>query len=183
MGRIVSSADATSVLTRKTEIPGEQKAALIQMKEVDAKPTQTVIVGVTKCGNEYGAKAKLTYAGTLGWWLKESIKVISDTCSKGKTIIDKTPGPIQNAPDADYFYDWITNSNGPPAKVAPCKTVTQQTVFLGPTAAKVEKFQYNNYQTIEVTIDQGKGSKSGKVITSVESDAESARPATCSWTS
>lgn len=85
-----------------------------------------------------------------------------NTCAPGATI-NQTTTPFQAR--SNCVTDEITNLNGPPAKHAPCKVVTEQTVFTGPTKADVERCQYSNQQIVEVTVTPGSSPPSGKVIT------------------
>ncbi|HSR49596.1 MAG TPA: DUF4157 domain-containing protein [Acidobacteriota bacterium] len=137
-------------------------------------PTQTVTMGSPACGVKYGAIGKYCYSGAKNWWFKEKVVNGSpNTCDKSP--INQTTKPIQ-APTG-CVSDLIFNFNGPPKDRAPCKDVTNQTVFAGPTKAQVEKCKYQNEQIIEVTLKKGSKPKSGKVITSsagVSTD--------CDWT-
>jgi hypothetical protein len=146
------------------------------------KPDLTVELRLPSCKKVYGAIARLCYDKAFGWWHKEEIKMEENTCMPG-AMIDASKTPYQNDPgeESNCFFDEITNPNGPPAKRAPCKTVTTQTTHLGPTKAKVGIYKYKNTQTIKVTVNEGKGPKSGKVITSVDTESASVKPASCDW--
>jgi hypothetical protein len=134
-------------------------------------PTQTVTMSGAQCGAKYGAIGTYCYSGANNWWFKEKVVMGSpNTCVPGATI-NQTTTPFQAS--GNCVSDEIFNFNGPPAKVAPCKIVTNQTVFTGPSKAEVENCKYNNEQIVEVTKI---GSTSGKVITS--SAGESTH---CTW--
>jgi hypothetical protein len=117
-----------------------------------------------ECGNKYGALGTYCYSGADNWWFKESVTIgAPNTCVPG-AVIDQTTNPIQASDNC--VEDEIFNFNGPPSTVAPCKIVTNQTVFAGPTKATVNQCQYHNEQIIEVTVTPGSNPPSGKVITS-----------------
>jgi hypothetical protein len=137
-------------------------------------PTQTVTMSGARCGASYGAIGRYCYSGASGWWFKERVVMgTPNTCAPGASI-NQTSTPIQAT--GNCVQDEITNPNGPPSRVAPCRIVTNQTVFAGPTASDVEQCQYNNEQIIEVTVTSA-SPRRGKVITSsagVSTD--------CDWT-
>jgi len=155
---------------------GEKKA---EKKKEPAKkcPTQTVTMGRARCGASYGAIGRYCYSGARGWWFKENVVMGSpNTCDPG-TSISQTATPFQTS--GNCIEDRIYNINGPPSKVAPCKMVTTQTIFTGPTKGTVEQCEYNNEQIIEVTVTKkdAKGNPTaGKVITS-----SAGVPTKCSW--
>ena len=129
-----------------------------------ACPTQSVTMSGAQCGSQYGAVGRYCYNGAAGWWFKERVTMGSpNTCVPGASITQTTT-PIQSA--TGCVSDLIFNFNGPPANVAPCTIVTNQTVFTGPTQATVTQCQYNNRQVIQVTETPGSNPRSGKVITS-----------------
>ena len=135
-------------------------------------PTQTVTMSRPVCGSDYGAVGRYCYSGANRWWFKERVTMGSgNTCVPGATINQRTT-PFQAS--ANCVLDDISNHNGPPSAVAPCRIVTNQTVFTGPTRATVEQCQYSNTQVIEVTRT---GATGGTVTTS------SAGVSThCDWT-
>lgn len=135
-------------------------------------PTQTVTMSGAACGSDYGAVGRYCYSGANGWWFKERVTMGSgNTCVPGATI-NQTTTPFQAS--ANCVSDAIVDHNGPPSAVAPCRIVTNQTVFAGPTRATVEQCQYSNAQVIEVTRT---GTTGGRVTTS------SAGVSThCDWT-
>ncbi|MCZ7385147.1 MAG: DUF4157 domain-containing protein [Candidatus Methanoperedens sp.] len=127
-------------------------------------PTQTVTMSGATCGASYGAVGRYCYSGATGWWFKERVVMGSpNTCAPGASI-DQTSTPFKAT--GNCVEDEITNPNGPPSRVAPCRVVTNQTVFTGPTEADVEQCQYRNEQIVEVTVTPSSSPRSGKVITS-----------------
>lgn len=135
-------------------------------------PTQTVTMSGAMCGAEYGAIGRYCYSGANRWWFKERVTMGSpNTCAPGATI-DQTTTPFQAS--GNCVSDRITNLNGPPSRHAPCRVVTNQTVFTGPTQATVEQCQYSNAQVVEVT---GTPTTGGQVITTSAGVSTS-----CNWT-
>lgn len=113
-----------------------------------ACPTQNAEALSPVCGIEYGATIQLTYPGAAGWWIKERVVQGSpNECQPGG--IDQTTNPFQSS--TGIVRDEVVNSNGPPAVVAPCKDLTHQTVYMGPSQALVNQCQYPNGQLIQVT--------------------------------
>jgi hypothetical protein len=170
-----------SVAQHKVGTPreGDEKEEANQMtEEMIKRPTQNVKVVFPQCGTEYGAYARLCYGGTRNWWIREEVEEVT----KGKNRcaeqpIQYTRKPVQSDPDSPCFLDKIVNPNGPPENVAPCKSITRQTIYLGPTEVEVDKYKYENKQVIEVTLDKDSNPKSGKVITSSGGESNS-----CNWT-
>jgi hypothetical protein len=150
--------------------PGTITPLEVEPTEVTCPPQAVTMTGA-KCGKKYGAVGEYCYSGAKNWFFKEKVVNGSpNTCDTSP--IDQTTTPFQSK--TGCVIDKIFNFNGPPAVRAPCKDVTDQTVFTGPTKAEVEKCQYKNTQIIEVT-DSGSTPKSGKVITSsagVSADCE-----------
>jgi hypothetical protein len=127
-------------------------------------PTQTVTMSGARCGAQYGAVGRYCYSGARNWWFKENVTLgTPNTCVPGATITQTTT-PIQAR--GNCVSDQIFNFNGPPANVAPCTIVTNQTVYTGPTRSTVTQCQYNNRQVIRVTVTPGSSPRAGKVITS-----------------
>ena len=155
------------------DVSGQQEPTPLDNPDAGAptpnRPTQKVTMSNPVCGTQYGATAKMCYDIPTGWWFKESVSMGPNTC--GSFDISQTRSPYQNK--GTCITDDILNPGGPPSKRAPCKTVTYQTIFTGPTLDKVEQYKYSNTQVVEVTKD----AKGNKVITSSEGAS-----ASCDWT-
>jgi hypothetical protein len=140
-------------------------------------PTQTIQADDASCSIAYGANMRLCYARAGYWWSREEV-----TQGASDNPCDKKN--IHQAREAEQFTetgctnDAIMNYNGLPQFVAPCKHVTRQTIFLGPTkhAAEEGYCKYENEQVIEVTLDKKDTPKAGKVITTSGSTSTS-----CNW--
>lgn len=115
-----------------------------------ACPVQTPSASLAVCGIEYGATLQYSYSNAAGWWFKERIQQGDpNTCQGGN--IDQTTSPFQSS--TGIVFDEVANTNGPPANVSPCRDVTNQTVYTGPTEVRVEECPFANGQQIEVTSD------------------------------
>jgi hypothetical protein len=176
IGNPVQASDAGSAgptsLTKGGDGGGSRQATPMTGPDAGTCPTQTLAMSGARCGTEYGAVGKYCYSGADRWWFKESVTMGSpNTCVPGATI-NQTSAPFQAS--GHCVSDDIKNHNGPPSSVAPCKIVTNQTAFTGPTRATVEQCQYSNTQVIEVTGSRAAG---GKVITSSAGVSTS-----CDWT-
>lgn len=126
-------------------------------------PAQTVTLGEPQCGAKYGAVATYCYKGANDWWFKEEV-VSGSPLTCDASVISQTRKPVQFM--TGCVRDMIFNLTGPPASIAPCKDVTEQTVYAGPTKGDVKRCQYKNQQVIEVTLTPGSDPPAGKVITS-----------------
>jgi len=140
-------------------------------------PTQTIQADETSCGLRYGAYMRLCYARAGGWWSSEEVTqgASDNPCEKRNIHQATTPEQLS---DTGCTYDAIMNYNGLPQFVAPCRHVTRQTIFLGPTKQATEDHycKYQNEQVIEVTLDKKDTPRAGKVITTSGSTS-----ATCHW--
>jgi hypothetical protein len=116
-------------------------------------PSQTASGAGALCGTVYGGSIQYCYGCADGqaasnWWFKENVTGGGPgSCQTG--TINQTLNPIQSA--TGCVTDQITNGNGPPGNVAPCSHTTNQTVYAGPTSARVTLCSYSNTQVITVT--------------------------------
>ena len=142
-------------------------------------PTETISVANGLCGQtngDYGAIATYTYVNTNQWWFKENVVLGKPcTCLPGATLV-QTKQPFQAAADSmDSISDTIELTNGPPSLQAPCTQVTKQTVFGGPTQARVQDCSYSHTQTVQVAITS-RLPRAGTVTTSVNNQSTP-----CNW--
>ncbi|OJH42509.1 hypothetical protein [Cystobacter ferrugineus] len=113
-----------------------------------ACPTQSALASNARCGVEYGAYIQFTYTNAAMWWFKERVvQGEPNECQPG--TIDQTINPFQSR--SGTIIDDVSNTNGPPGPLAPCRDLTQQTIFTGPTQSTVEQCPYYNGQLIQVT--------------------------------
>ena len=162
-----SNRRALGTQQRASQGPESKPSSIEEATSVSAKcPRQKIRILSPLCGGNYGALVTYCYEDAQEWWFKESVSRVSDTCDPEAVIMQsKVPGKGDN-PRSPCISDDVFNFNGPPAVIAPCKTVTEQIIFAGPTEALVEKCKYKNKQIIDVTVKKKSSPRTGKVTTS-----------------
>jgi hypothetical protein len=139
-------------------------------------PKQSVKIYKPFCGSDYGAVVRYCYEGAKGWWFKESVVSGANDCVPD-AVIQQNPVAGQSLlANSSCIDDFVFNQNGPPWNVGPCKTVTQQTLYAGPTESAVEQCKYENRQEVRVKFKDKSSSKSGTVTVSAGGDSRS-----CEW--